>query len=74
MNNKIKESNCTNEDLYLEVINEMKEIQIHLLEEINRLNSEVNFLISVVLPTINRDRLNNDQLAMFGEMVLNNRS
>ncbi|MGG2028059.1 hypothetical protein AB1282_20375 [Gottfriedia sp. S16(2024)] len=69
-----KELNSTKDDLYLEVSNEMKGIQIHLLEEITRLNSEVNFLISVVLPNIDRDHLNNDQLAMFGEIVLNKRS
>ncbi|ODG93839.1 MULTISPECIES: hypothetical protein [Bacillaceae] len=74
MSSKNNELNCNKEDLYLEVINEMKGIQIHLLEEITRLSSEVNFLISVVLPNIDRDNLNNHQLAMFGEIVLNKRS
>ena len=74
MNNLNSASTNNKEDLYIQVINEMKGIQIHLLEEINRLNNEVNFLISVVMPTIDRDCLNNEQLAMFGEIVLNKRT
>ena len=74
MNNINSTSTNSKEDLYIQVINEMKGIQIHLLEEINRLNNEVNFLISVVMPTIDRDCLNNEQLAMFVEIVLNKRT
>ncbi|QKE71988.1 hypothetical protein HPK19_03860 [Arthrobacter citreus] len=74
MSSKLNELNENKEDLFLEVISEMKGIQIELLEEIHRLNNEVNFLLSVVMPTIDKESLNNDQLAMFGEIVLNKRT
>ncbi|PEJ48481.1 MULTISPECIES: hypothetical protein [unclassified Bacillus (in: firmicutes)] len=74
MSSKLNELNQNKEDLFLEVISEMKGIQIELLEEIHRLNNEVNFLLSVVMPTIHKESLNNDQLAMFGEIVLNKRT
>ncbi|MFB7142428.1 hypothetical protein ACFCYN_22710 [Gottfriedia sp. NPDC056225] len=74
MSSKLNELNQNKEDLFLEVMSEMKGIQIELLEEIHRLNNEVNFLLSVVMPTIDKESLNNDQLAMFGEIVLNKRT